>query len=115
MKTRHKIPAAAVAVMLALGAAAPARAADTIAGVQSRIQACDRQASTAAQHHACVYKATPRKCRSYVSGEHGKFYTTLVQQQWFTCLRSCDGASLLSRMRGECSTLAAQPAGGTGH
>lgn len=89
-------------VLLVLGVCQPA-AADTVADTQAKLRSCDAQAASAVQHHACVFKATPRKCRSYVSGAHGRFYSPLVQQQWFVCLRSCDDASLRSRTSGECS------------
>jgi hypothetical protein len=91
---------------LVLGWSLPASA-GYVADMQQTMQTCREEHSIATDQHNCLLKATPQKCKPYVAGKYGMFYSSQVQQLWRNCLESCDDATFRSRHFGECSRFAA--------
>ena len=99
MRWKERLTTAAIATCVCLSARA-----GTVEDVQARFASCDRVNATAEARYQCRIKATPRKCRGDLTRNIRNFYSPLVQKRWFLCLSQCDGAGLLSRTVGECST-----------
>lgn len=70
-------------------------------------QECRAQAKTFEEHRLCTIKVTPRKCRHHVRGKRPQQGMSMTHRQaWLSCIVSCEGADLYSRLLGECSTPA---------
>jgi hypothetical protein len=67
-------------------------------------QECQAKARSFQEHRICTLKATPRKCRRLVRGLPQQGMSMSFQQARLSCIISCEGASLYSRLFGECST-----------
>lgn len=72
--------------------------------VLAAIQTCTARAVTLEERRFCQIKATPRKCRPYLRGPLNEAMSLPKRQVWLRCIGSCEGATLLSRTLGECST-----------
>jgi hypothetical protein len=92
-----------IGVAFVLAALPPAVFATVHEDVVKKMQECTAAATTGAQQQYCLLKATPRKCRRYLR-DRRIVMSMAVRQQWQTCLYTCEGANLLSRSFGECST-----------
>jgi hypothetical protein len=68
------------------------------------MQVCNETATTFEQQRYCMIKATPRKCRHLVRGKPQQGLSMSIRQRWLGCVSTCEGANLLSRTLGECST-----------
>jgi hypothetical protein len=105
MKDRNTMKLQLGSAMLAAVLSGAVLASGTVEETETRARQCSVQTRNASAYHACLLKATPKKCRHLVSARHHQFYSAQSQKQFFLCLRSCDEAGTWSRTMGECSRL----------